>query len=49
MKKGIKVKWNDRIGTSLGVVNRYSVDWIMVEWNDGPITLTSPRVLEVFS
>ena len=46
MKKGTKVKWNDRTGTSLGKVHRYSVDWILVEWDDGTRTLTSKEVLD---
>ena len=49
MKVGDLVRWcgSDRTGVSLGIINKYSVEWVLVRWSDGAETLTSKEILEV--
>ena len=47
MKKGIKISYKGQIGTSLGKIERYGVEWILVEYMDGTKAIVKEEMLEV--
>ena len=51
MKVGDKVKdkTSPKLGTSLGHVTRYGVEWILVEWDSGGKAIVLESALEVIN
>ena len=47
MKAGTIVKFKDTVGTSKGPIFKYSVWWILVEWDDGTESIVLESSLEV--
>jgi len=49
MKKGIKVKFKGKIGISHGLVERFGIQWVLVEYKDGSKAIVLEEELEVVS
>ena len=49
MKKGIKVLYLGKAGVSLGLVKRFSVEWVLVEYPDGSRAYVREDKLEVIN
>jgi|GEM_PF-4609646 len=47
MKKGVKVSFKGTVGISLGPIERYGVEWILVEYSNGTTALVLQKCLEV--
>ena len=47
MKKGTKVLYLGRVGTSLGLVKKFGVEWVLVEYSDGSRALVREEKLEI--
>ena len=47
MKKGVKVLYLGKIGTSLGLIKKFNIEWVLVEYPDGSRALVREESLEV--
>ena len=47
MKKGIKVLYLERTGVSLGMIEKFGVEWVAVEYPDGSKALVREENLEI--
>ena len=49
MKKGVKVSYLGKTGVSLGMIEKFGVEWVLVECPDGSRTLVREENLEVIN
>jgi len=49
MEKGVKVSYLGKTGTSLGLVKRFGIEWVLIECPDGSRTLVREENLEVIN
>ena len=49
MKKGIKVFFKGKIGVSHGLVERFGMQWVLVEYEDGTRAIVREDSLEVIN
>ena len=49
MKKGIKVTFKGKTGVSHGFVERFGIQWVLVEYEDGSKAIVLEEALEVIN
>ena len=49
MEKGIKVLFKGRPGSSHGLVERFGMQWVLVEYEDGTKAIVRENSLEVIN
>ena len=49
MKKGIKVTFKGKTGVSHGLVERFGIQWVLVEYKDGSRAIVLEEALEVIN
>ena len=47
MKKGIKIYFKGNYGISLGAIEKFGVEWILIEYKDGTKALVLESALEI--